>query len=347
MENPMRLDEGGKQMFAQRWNKAFRLSIPLLAGLFLALGLSHEALAQSKEKEVFPGKTVTIIVPWAAGGSSDTTARVLAKHLSEIWGKPVIVVNQPGATGVIGSLKLAGSEPDGYTLGVLSTAVQTTQYTSPNPTDRQAFAYIVGVYFEPFTMTVRGDSPWKTLKEFVDYVKANPGKVTHSSSGASSTDKLFTMAFAKKAGIQLPDVPFEGYAPATSAVLSGKIHSTSATLANLAPYLKTGDLRVLAVTSEKRLSEYPNIPTFIENGVNLSWVNWNGVLGPKGIPPERIAAIQTAVEKVYSLKAWQEYMAISHLYSFPLKGDQFKAHVDKTDPFLKEMIEGAGLMRTK
>ena len=257
------------------------------------------------------------------------------------------MVNQPGATGVIGSLKLATSEPDGYTVGLLSTAVQTTQYTSPNPTDRHAYTYVIGAYFEPFTMTVKGDSPWKSLKEFVEYAKANPGKVTHSSSGAASTDKLVAMAFARRAGIQMPDVPFEGYAPAVTAVLSGKIHSTSATLANLAPYLKSGDLRVLAVTSEKRLAEFPNVPTFIENGVNLSWINWNGLLGPKGIPPERLAAIQTAVEKVYATKAWQDFMATSFIYLFPLKGDQFKAQIDKSDPFLKEMIEGAGLMRAK
>lgn len=327
--------------------KRFRCYLLFFVSCVLALFQNHQAVAQGKEKETFPVKTVTIIVPWAAGGSSDTTARVLARHLSEVWGRPVIVVNQPGATGVIGSLKIAASEPDGYTLGFLSTAVQTTQYTSPNPTDRHAYTYIYGVYFEPFTMTVKGDSPWKSLKEFVEYVKTNPGKVTHSSSGASSTDKLFAMAFAQRAGIQLPDVPFDGYAPAVTAVLSGKIHSTSATLANLAPYLKSGDLKVLAVTSEKRLTEYPNIPTFIENGVNLSWVNWNGLFAPKGISAERVAVIQSAVEKVYAMKAWQEYMTNSHLYSFPLKGDQFKAHVDRTDAFLKEMIEGAGLMRAK
>jgi len=101
------------------------------------------------------------------------------------------------------------------------------------------------------------------------------------------------------------------------------------------------------VTSEKRLAEFPNVPTFIENGVNLSWINWNGLLGPKGIPPERWAAIQTAVEKVYATKAWQDFMATSFIYLFPLKGDQFKAQIDKSDPFLKEMIEGAGLMRAK
>jgi tripartite-type tricarboxylate transporter receptor subunit TctC len=312
------------------------------AVLLVMLGAAHDLSAQ-----VFPSKTVTIIVPWAAGGTSDASARVLAKHLSDIWGQPVIVVNQPGATGVIGSLKLAGSDPDGYTLGFLSTAVQTTQYTSPNPTDRNAFSYVMGVYFEPFTMTVKGDAPWRSLKEFVDYVKANPGKVTHSSSGASSTDKMVAMAFAKRAGIQLPDVPFEGYAPAVTAVLSGKIQSTSATPGNIAPYLKGGELRILALTSEKRLAEFPNIPTFAESGINLSWVNWNGILGPKGIPPERMAAIQTAVEKVYAMKAWQEYMAKSYIYIFPVKGDQFKAQVDKSDPFLKEMIEAAGLMKTK
>ncbi len=331
-------------MFAQKGKRVFKIFMFFAAGLSLVLCATHEASAQ---KEAFPSKTVTIIVPWSAGGSSDATARVMAKHLSDLWGQPVIVVNQPGATGVIGSVKLAGSEPDGYTLGLLSTAVQTTQYTSPNPTDRHAYSYVIGVHFEPFTMTVKGDAPWKSLKEFVDYVKANPGKVTHSSSGASSTDKLVAMAFAKRTGIQLPDVPFEGYAPAVTAVLSGKIHSTSATPANLAPYLKGGDLRILAVTSEKRLAEFPNVPTFVESGVNLSWVNWNGLLGPKGIPAERVAAIQTAVEKVYAMKAWQEYMTKSYFYPFPLKGDQFKAQIDKSDPFLKEMIESAGLMRTK
>jgi len=322
----------------------------ILFGFLLFLLLSVSAFAQVKEKtekEDFPTKTVTILVPWAAGGSSDLTARVLAKGLTEIWKQPVIVVNQPGATGVIGSLKLAGSNPDGYILGLISTAIQTTQYISPNPTNRNSYTYIIGVHYDPYTLTVKSDSPWKNLKAFVDYTKANPGKVTHSSSGASSTDKLVSVAFARRSGIQLPDVPFEGYGPALTAVLSGKITSTSVTLANVIPYLKSKDFRVLAVTSERKLPQYPDIPTFIESGIDISWTAWNGILGPKGMSQERISQIQSAIEKVYTTREWKEFMATQNFQPFTLIGNQFKSYVDGIDPSLKEMIEEAGLVRAK
>ena len=272
---------------------------------------------------------------------------MVAKILTEVWKQSVIVVNHPGASGVIGSLKLASADPDGHTLGLLSTAVQTTQYTSPNPTDRNAYTFISGVNFDSFTMTVRSDSPWKTLKEYIEFAKANPEKVTHGSSGVAATDKLVFVALTRKAGVRITDVPFEGYSGVLTALLGRKITSVSATLATIVPYLKSGEMRVLSISSDKRAAQYPGIPTFIESGIDLSWISWNGILGPKGISPERVAVIQSALETVYGTKEWKDFLASTNLQSFPLKGDQFKAYVDMLDPTYKETIEAAGLMKAK
>ena len=319
----------------------------VVLGLLVVFSLLCVASSPMAQTEPYPNKTVTIIVPWAAGGSSDLAGRMVAKMLSEVWKQPVIVLNQPGASGVVGSLKLAGAEPDGYTLGLLSTAVQTTQYTSPNPTDRHAYTYISGVNFDCFTMTVRSDSPWKNLKEYLDYAKGNPAKVTHASSGVSATDKLVFIALTRKAAVQMTDVPFEGYSGVLTALLGKKVTSVSATLSTIVPYLKSGEMRVLAVSSDKRSPQYPDIPTFREAGVDLSWISWNGILGPKGIPAERVASIQAAMDKAFAVKEWKDYLASSNLQLFPLKGDQFKSYVDSLDPTYKETIEAAGLMRAK
>lgn len=323
--------------------KGFVYITIILVVLFLfAIGSSY-----GENKKAFPEKPINIIVPWAVGGGTDISARFLAQHLSEYLGVPVVVLNKAGGTGVVGSLELANAAPDGYTIGQLSTAVQTTQYTSEQPTDRNDYDYIIGVYVEPFTITVRADSPWKTLDEYIKYAKENPGKIRTSSSGASSTDKMVAAALEKKAGIQLTHIPYKGYGPAVTGLLSGEVESNSSPIGNVYEYVRSGDLRILALSSSKRINIAPNTPTFIEQGIDLQWGGYNGILGPKGIPEDVLETLRDACRKIYATEEWQDFLKNRVVEPFVLEGQEFKDYVDKLDVELKALLEEAGLVVNK
>jgi tripartite-type tricarboxylate transporter receptor subunit TctC len=281
------------------------------------------------------------------GGGSDLMARVMSSHLSEFLGVPVIVVNKPGGTGVVGSLQVAEAAPDGYTVGLLSTAVQTTQYTSETPTDRNSYDYIIGINIEPFTLTVRADAPWQTLEDYINYAKENPGKIKTSSSGASSTDKMIAAALEKKAGIQLTHVPYQGYAPAATAVLSGEVESTTVPIGNVIQLVESGDLRILAISHTERIEKLPDVPTFKEQGIDLEWSGWNGLLGPKGMDSEVLEKWRVAVKHVYEKEEWKEFLKQRNYELFPLEGQDLKDFVDMLDSELSVVIEEAGLMIKK
>lgn len=315
------------------------LTIVLVMLLVFAIGSSY-----GENIKAFPEKTINIIVPWSVGGGSDLMARVLAVLLSEHLGVNVVVLNKPGGTGVIGSLDIAGATPDGYTIGLLSQAIQTTQYTSEQPTDRNAYDYIIGTSLEPFTLTVRADSPWKTLDEYIKYAKENPGNIRHSASGAAATDKMVATAFGKKAGIQVTHIPYKGYGPAAIALLSGEVESTGVPIGNVIEHVRSGDLRMLALSSGKRVTAAPDVPTFIEQGVDLQWVAWNGFLGPKGMPEDVLETLRDAFKKVFAKEEWQTLLKNRILEPFVLEGQELKDYVDKLDVEIKRQIEGAGLM---
>lgn len=319
-----------------------RLAIVLVVLFLFAIGSSY-----GEDIKAFPEKPINIIVPWSVGGGSDLMARVLSPYLSEYLGVTVVVLNKPGGTGVIGSLEIANADPDGYTIGLLSTAIQTTQYTSEQPTDRNAYDYIIADSVEPFTITVRADSPWKTLDEYIKYAKENPGKIKNSSSGAASTDKMVAAALEKKVGIQLTHVPYKGYGPSAIALLSGEVESTSVPIGNVIEHVRSGDLRLLALSYDKRISAAPETPTFIEQGIDLQWGAWNGFLGPKGIPEDVLETLRDAFRKVYAMEEWQVFLKNRILEPFVLEGQEFKDYVDKLDVDLKTLIEEAGLMVNK
>jgi tripartite-type tricarboxylate transporter receptor subunit TctC len=237
----------------------------------------------------FPTKEITFIVPWAAGGSSDVFCRGMSIVLDKYLGKGAIVVNKPGGAAVPASVEIANSRPDGYTLGFIANGVLSLR---PNiidvPYRLEDYEILVGVSSLPLIITVKADSPWETFDDFVADLKDNPGKYSYGSSGANNFPHLAVIHLCKELDTSIKHVPFGGGAPAVAALLGGHVDFIAQNPSEIKSHIKEGTLRALATFEYARLQDFPELPTVIESGYDVSHTVWNLIVAPTGVPSERI-----------------------------------------------------------
>jgi tripartite-type tricarboxylate transporter receptor subunit TctC len=241
----------------------------------------------------WPDRSVHMVVPLAAGGPTDTNARIVAEQLSKIWDQQVVIDNKGGAGTNIGNAFVAHSDPDGYTLlfGTESLASNGALYRSLDYSPTTDLAPISLVAKFPFFMFVPNSSPAKTVKEFIDYVKAEPGKLIMASPGTGTGPHLAELLFLQMAGIQMTHAPYRGAAPAFTDLIPGRVHCYFGS-GELLTYSRSGQVRVLASTGGKRSSAAPNVPTITESGVPGYVIeSWQGVFAPVKTPPEIVQKI--------------------------------------------------------
>jgi len=266
----------------------------ICAAVFLTLSL---APAMSVPAAEFPTKEVQIIVPYAAGGATDLVFRALAASTSKYLGKAVVVVNKPGGAGAVGVTEAMQASPDGYTLVTAITPLTILPHQIKTAFTYKDFEPIINVVQDPAMFQVRADSPWKTLREFLDYAKKNPGMITVGNSGAGGGVHLIALAFEKAAGVQFNHIPFAGGGPSVTALLGGHINAVSVSPPEGIPHVKAGKLRIIALFSEKRMADFPDVPTVREQGVNFSMGQWRGLAAPKGTPPDVIQKLHHAFKQ--------------------------------------------------
>ena len=258
------------------------------------------ALSQAVHAQNFPTRPVKLVVGFTPGGGVDIAARTLAPKLSELIGQPVIVENKPGAGTNIANEFVAKSAPDGTTLLVNTAAVAINMSLYKNlPFDTLRDFSAVSIFSEsPNILVVNSKLAVTTLKEFVAYVKANPGKLNYSSAGAGTTQHLSAELFKLKAGLSIVHVPYKGTAPSLTSLIAGETDLTFANIPAINQYVKAGRLRPLASTGGKRAEQMPDVPTMKEAGVEGVEVTvWYGVLAPSGTPRPMVAALAAAVAK--------------------------------------------------
>jgi tripartite-type tricarboxylate transporter receptor subunit TctC len=269
----------------------------------LTLALSLGAMAHAPaHAQAFPARPVTLVIPFPPGGGTDTGGRLLAEQLSRRWGQPVIVENKAGGSGQIGAGYVAKAKPDGYTLllGNIGTqAINPSLYAGLPYDPDKAFAPISLVAELPLAMTVHPSVPAKTAAEFIALARAQPGKLSYSSSGAGGAPHLAAEMFKDQTGTFILHVPYRGGGPAIADLLAGHVQLSFATVLEASGHIKAGKLRALAVTGDKRVATLPGVPTLAEGTIpGFNTVSWIGLLAPAGTPQSLVDKIAADVRAV-------------------------------------------------
>jgi tripartite-type tricarboxylate transporter receptor subunit TctC len=308
----------------------------VLLALLSPAGTTHAA---------YPEKSVTVIVPFPPGGRTDLTARLITQHLPKHLGQPVVVVNKPGAGGVLGAKEVSGAPPDGYTLGVFSTAVVTAQYTVPTPTNLKDYAAIAVVNVDPMALAVKSDAPWKTLKELVAHGRANPGKLRIGMIPGASA-QIFAAGFTNAAKLQGSFVPFKGDADGATALAGGHIDVHVAVPVSYKALADAGKVRMLGVAAESRTPLYRDVPTFRENGVDLVIGSFHIVFAPRDTPAGVLRTLETALDKTMREPELLKQMADSSLGHAYLNQKDTAAFLAQQDAVYLRVIEAVGMRVT-
>lgn len=266
----------------------------VLAGLAALCTLA----ATGAGAQAWPSRTVTIVMPYAAGGPTDLVTRLLAQRMGESLGQPFVVVNAPGASTMIGAERVARAPADGYTLFIGSV---TTFSNNPLMYRKirykvEDFAPISMIARTPYTLTVSPTMPVKNFGEFIAWAKQRPGKVFNATTGIGATNQLLGQMLNADAGIKMVDVPYKGSGPALQDVMAGQVDLLFDGINTSASALKAGKVRVLAVTSDKRSTAMPDVPTFAELGFpNMNASFWYGMFAPAGTPPAIIEKLNAGI----------------------------------------------------
>lgn len=258
------------------------------------------ALAQQD----FPNRPLRIVVPFTAGGGTDTITRLVAQRMSASMGQPIVVDNKPGASTMIGTDLVAKAEADGYTMLITIPALLQAPalYSHVTYDPIRDFTPITTVVSAPLWLAINTDRvPGDTLQSFVDYAKANPGKLEYASFGSGSTSHLFGFQLADSASLNLTHVPYKGGAQAVMALLAGDVAAMFSDYVTLAPHMSTGKLRIIAVSGPKRVTQTPDVPTLLEQGyTGFEPVGWGGMFVPSGTPAARVEKLAKEVSLALS-----------------------------------------------
>jgi len=250
--------------------------------------------------QTYPARQVTLIVPFAVGGSNDIIARAIGKKLSEAWGQPVVIDNRGGAGGVIGSADVAKAAPDGYTLLLVSSTFTINPAIKKNmPFDTvKDFTPVAFIARSPLLVTVSNDLPVKSARELLALAKSKPGQITYASSGPGSINQISAELIALSAGVKLTHVPYRGGAPALNDLVGGHVDIYVSSLPQVLQLARTGKARALAVTSTRRTALLPDVPTLAEAGLqDFDLSSWWGIVGPAGMAADIVNALNTAIGK--------------------------------------------------
>ena len=265
----------------------------LAAALVLACPAAHA--------QTYPAKAITLVIPFAAGGSNDIVGRAIGRKLTQAWGQPVVVENRSGAGGLIGSADVAAAAPDGYTLLLISstfTINPAIRKRMPFDTTKD-FTPVAFIAHSPLLFVASKDLPVKSAKDLLALAKSKPGQITYASAGPGSINQIAAELIALSAGIKLMHVPYRGGAPALNDLIGGHVDVYVSSLPQVLQLAQNGQARALAVTSVKRTALLPDVPTLDEAGISgFDLSSWWGIVGPAGMPADVVNALNAEIGKM-------------------------------------------------
>jgi tripartite-type tricarboxylate transporter receptor subunit TctC len=328
-----------RYFFSQLARIALALHARRLAALLLA-GISLSAAAQS-----YPNRPVRLIVPFSAGGPSDAAARLVAAKLSETWGQQVVIDNRAGGNTFIGTEIAARAAPDGYTLLNISSSFTINASLFPKlPYDsRKDFTAVAPISFGPGVLTVHPSVNARTVKELIALAKSKPNTLSFGSSGTGSPGHITIEMLSRMTGMELIHVPYKGMAPAIIDLLAGQVQISIPTISAVLPYLKSGRLRALAVTSAKRWPATPDLPTIAEAAIpGFESVLWYGIVGPARMPAAIVTQINREVGKIVQLPDVRERLDAMGMGAMTMTAAEFASYIQNEIDKLAKVVKASG-----
>ncbi len=310
-----------------------KLNKPLNALLAAVMGAGL-LLTGTANAQKYPDKPISLVVPFAAGGPTDTIARLLATNMSKTLGQTVVVENVAGAGGTVASAKVAKSKPDGYTIYIHHMGMATAQalYDKLPYDPLKDFEYIGQVADVPMVLLGSKNFPPNNFKELEAYIRANKDKVTMANAGPGAVSQLCGLIFQSRLGVRVTTVPYKGTGPALTDLVGGQVNILCDQTTQTIPFIKDGKVKVYGVTTPKRLSALPNVPTLDEQGMKGFDVKvWHGIYAPLGTPKPVLEKLNAAIKKALTdpdLKARLDSSNIDIVPVSKQNGESLKAHLD-------------------
>jgi len=315
----------------------------LFAAAMFGLGIS----AASAQAQTFPNRPITLVIPFAPGGSTTIVGRGVADKMGELLGEKVVVDNRPGAGGTVGTKAVAKSEPDGYTLvlGYTGTlAIGPSLYKNVGYDPRKDFAPIGMIGNAPNSLVVNPSFPAKTLADLIAYAKANPGKVNFGSAGAGTASHITGEYFARSAGITLVHIPYKGTGPELTDLLGGHIPMAFAPIPASHPNVTAGKLRALAVTSTIRSSLMPDVPTMAEAGLpGFDASLYYGLAAPAGTPKPVIDKLNKALREALASDEVKRQLGADGTEITPGTPEDYADLIDKDEKKWSQLLKASGV----
>ena len=318
--------------------------IALFSGLVIG-ALCVSAMSGAQTTNTYPNQAIRMVVPYPPGGPTDITARVVAAEMSKTIGQSVVIDNRPGASGMIGSEMVTKATPDGYTLLANASihVINPSVYPDMRFDAIKDFTPITQLAQVPLVLVVPANSPIKSVKDLVEYAKANPGKVNFGSAGSASAQHLAGESFKIAAGIQMQHIPYKGSAPALTDLAGGQLQLMFDSMPSATPMINSGKLRAIAVTTTVRAKARPDLPTIAESGFpGFDISTWYAYWAPKGTPAdiiEKLAASAAQALKNPEVIAKYEAMGAEPVGSTPA---QFAAYVESEAKKWNDIVKKSG-----
>jgi tripartite-type tricarboxylate transporter receptor subunit TctC len=316
----------------------------LLFAVILVVIASQTVFAQGSKEADFPNKPLTVIVPTGAGGGSDTVARKSAALVEKIIGQPINVVNVVGGGGVTGWEQVKRSAPDGYTLMLAFGELNTTPHQMKLNISYSDFQPLICLNKSPSVLTVRSDSGWNTLDDFIAYAKANPGRIRIGTAGSTTVWALGAAAIEDVMGVKFTMAPLSTSAETQAALLGGHVEAVTLSDGEVAQYVNNGDFRILAVLDSQRVESFPDVPTFKELGHDgVESFTWRGIALPKGTPKAIVDKLYEAYAEAASSQEFKDFMQQMAYPMLVLDPQEFEIALGEWDEHFKNLIELMGI----
>lgn len=322
------------------------MTFPRIAFLTAAILAGGAAMAASPADN-FPNRPISVQIGFTPGGSTDVPFRVLAENASKILGQTVIIENKPGAGGVLPAQAMQSAKPDGYTLAQIPLPVFRMPYTTKiswDPVDD--LTYVIGLAGYSFGLVVPADSPIKDMKGYLDYAKANPGKLTYGTPGVMTTLHLTMETLAMNAGVELSHVPYKGNSESLQAVVGKHVMSVADT-PGWAPFVAEGKLRLLSTWGKERSAQYPDVPTLEELGLGIVQTSPFGLAVPKGTDPAIVKKLHDAFKQAMDMPNYRDALAKFDMQPFYMGSEEYSRWAAETFKTEKIIIEKLGLNQVK